>query len=178
MVTFLPFRGYTPPIGSDITQRVSPPYDVISEQEKRRLQSLPGNITRITLGTKDGNYDAARKELDEWIEKGMLVQSSQDCFYVYRQTFVLEGKERTRTGIMGRLLIEPYEQGNILPHEETFSKVKADRLSLLEATEAHLESIFGIYEDMDRNIASALQKNSRSCSVSRTTMVSSIPSWS
>jgi uncharacterized protein (DUF1015 family) len=161
MVTFLPFRGYTPPAGADIAQRVAPPYDVINEQEKQRLQSLPGNITRITLGAKDGSYQVARKELDDWIEKGMLVQSSKDSFYLYRQTFVYEGKERTRTGIMGRLLIEPYEQGNILPHEETFSKVKADRLNLLEATESHLESIFGIYEDMDRTIASALKKNSR-----------------
>jgi uncharacterized protein (DUF1015 family) len=161
MVTFLPFRGYTPLAGTDITQRVSPPYDVINDQEKRRLQSLPGNITRITLGVRDGNYQAARKELDDWIEKGMLVQSSKECFYLYRQTFVYEGKERTRTGIMGRLLIEPYEQGNILPHEETFSKVKEDRLNLLEATETHLESIFGIYEDIDRTIASALQAQSR-----------------
>ncbi len=161
MVTFLPFRGYTPPLGSDITQRVAPPYDVISEQEKQRLQSLPGNITRITLGVKDGNYHAAREELDDWIENGMLVQSSKDCFYLYRQTFVFEGKERTRTGIMGRLLTEPYEQGNILPHEETFSKVKEDRLNLLEAVETHLESIFGIYEDMDRAIASALQLHAK-----------------
>jgi len=161
MVSFLPFRGYTPPIGSDITQRVSPPYDVINEQEKQRLQSLPGNITRITLGVKDGDYKVARKELDDWIERGLLVQSKKECFYLYRQTFVHEGKERTRTGIMGRLLIEPYEQGNILPHEETFSKVKADRLNLLEATESHLESIFGIYEDADRTIASELQKHSR-----------------
>jgi len=161
MVTFLPFRGYTPPVGSDITQRISPPYDVINDQERQRLQSLPGNITRITLGAKDGKYLAAREELDGWIKKGMLVQSSKECFYLYRQTFVYEGKERTRTGIMGRLLIESYEQGNILPHEETFSKVKADRLNLLEATEAHLESIFGIYEDMDRTIASALQKHAK-----------------
>ena len=161
MVTFLPFRGYTPLVGSDITQRVSPPYDVINDQEKRRLQSQPGNITRITLGAKDGEYKAARKELDDWIENGILVQSHKECFYLYRQTFVLEGKERTRTGIMGRLLIEPYEQGNILPHEETFSKVKADRLNLLEATESHLESIFGIYEDMDQAIATKLQKHSR-----------------
>lgn len=161
MVTFLPFRGYTPLISPDITQRVSPPYDVINDQEKRRLQSLPGNITRITLGVRDGNYQAARKELDDWIMKGMLVQSSKECFYLYRQTFVYEGRERTRTGIMGRLLIESYEQGNILPHEETFSKVKEDRLNLLEATETHLESIFGIYEDMDRAISSALQTHSR-----------------
>ena len=161
MVTFLPFRGYTPPLGSDITQRVAPPYDVISEQEKKRLQSLPGNITRITLGAKDGNYQAARKELDDWIKKGMLVEASQDSFYIYQQSFIHQGKELTRTGIMGRLLIEPYEQGNILPHEETFSKVKADRLNLLEATESHLESIFGIYEGMDKAVASAMKKNSR-----------------
>jgi uncharacterized protein (DUF1015 family) len=161
MVTFLPFRGYTPPIGADIAQRVSPPYDVINDQERRRLQSLPGNITRITLGVKDGNYQAAREELNDWIEKGSLVQSSKECFYLYRQTFVLQGKERTRTGIMGRLQIEPYEQGNILPHEETFSKVKEDRLNLLETTETHLESIFGIYEGMDQAISSALQKHSK-----------------
>lgn len=161
MVTFLPFRGYTPPIDSDITQRVSPPYDVINDQEKQRMQSLPGNITRITLGVKDGHYQDARKQLDDWIEKGILVQANRECFYLYRQTFIYEGKERTRTGIMGRLQIEPYEQGNILPHEETFSKVKEDRLNLLEATETHLESIFGIYEGMDQTVASALLKYSR-----------------
>lgn len=161
MVTFLPFRGYTPPIGSDITKRVSPPYDVIDDQEKRRLQSLPGNITRVTLGAKDGSYQDARKELDDWIEKGMLVQSDKECFYLYRQTFFNEGRERTRTGIMGRLQTEPYEQGNILPHEETFSKVKEDRLNLLETMETHLESIFGIYEGMDKTISENLQKHSR-----------------
>ncbi|MDR0309507.1 MAG: DUF1015 domain-containing protein, partial [Candidatus Methanoplasma sp.] len=45
---------------------------------------------------------------------------------------------------------------NVIPHEETFSKVKEDRLNLLRDMEAHLESIFGIFDglspELDRKI--------------------------
>ncbi|MCQ5374998.1 MAG: DUF1015 domain-containing protein, partial [Methanomassiliicoccales archaeon] len=45
-----------------------------------------------------------------------------------------------------------YDQGNILPHEETIAKVKDDRLNLLRATEFHLESIFGVIDHLDNDI--------------------------
>jgi uncharacterized protein (DUF1015 family) len=57
-----------------------------------------------------------------------------------------------RTGIMGALKLEPYETGNVSPHEETFPKVKEDRLNLLRATTAHLESIFCLYDELDQKV--------------------------
>jgi len=151
MVDFLPFQGLVPELtaGEHIAERISPPYDVIGEEEKRRLQSNHHNVTRITLGAKECKYDEAAKELATWIKEGSLRRTKKACYYLYRQSFEFRGERRTRTGIMGRLKLESYGKGNIMPHEETFPKIKEDRLNLLRATSAHLESIFGIYDEMD-----------------------------
>jgi uncharacterized protein (DUF1015 family) len=160
MVEFLPFTGLIPKLSDieDIGDRVSPPYDVIGDEERQRLQSAKGNITRITLGAKEGDYDEAARELAKWIDEGRLVSTHEDCYYLYRQTFVAHGKELARTGIMGRLRLESYDKGNIMPHEETFPKVKEDRLNLLRATSAHLESIFGIFDRMDKKVLESLER--------------------
>lgn len=154
MVDFLPFDGLLPKIGMKdaIEDRVSPPYDVISEETLRILQSKPYNITRITLGAEDGNYAKAADLFEDWISKGKLVVDEDECYYVIQQTFSHEGKEVTRTGLMGALRLEPYDTGNISPHEETFPKVKEDRLNLLRATKSHLESIFCLYDRMEAGL--------------------------
>jgi len=46
---------------------------------------------------------------------------------------------------MGLLRLEPYSDGNIIPHEETNPWVKEDRLRLLMDTQTHAESIFGLF---------------------------------
>jgi len=159
MVEFLPFKGLIPKLKKeeDIGERVSPPYDVIGEEEKRKLQSYRANIACLTLGSKDGNYAEAARELAKWIEQGRLVSTEEDCYYLYQQSFLAQGKKLTRTGIMGRLRLESYDRGNILPHEETFPKVKEDRLNLLRATSSHLESIFGLYDQMDKKTCELLE---------------------
>jgi|WetSurMetagenome_2_1015567.scaffolds.fasta_scaffold22969_2 uncharacterized protein (DUF1015 family) len=159
MVEFLPFKGLIPKLSDaeEIGDRVSPPYDVIGDDEKVRLQSIDHNITRIILGAKDGKYDGAAKELAKWIKEGALVSTEEDCYYLYRQSFVSHGRNLTRTGIMGRLRLESYDEGNILPHEETFPKVKEDRLNLLRATSSHLESIFGTFDGVDKELAESLK---------------------
>ena len=121
MVTFLPFPGLRPNIkaGEHVGDRISPPYDVIGPEYLEELQSHPHNVTRLTLNPDaDKRYHGAR------------------------------GTTRVRRGIVGILRTEKYEDGNIIPHEETFSKVKADRLNLLRDMECHLESIFGIYQGL------------------------------
>ena len=147
MVTFLPFRGHRPFLGTgeDIGARISPPYDVIDSGYLKELQAYRCNVTRLTLSPDDnGRYIGSRKELEKWIADGSLVQDD-DSFYLYEQEFTAGGKKMVRRGIVGILRTEPYENGNIIPHEETFSKVKEDRLNLLRDMETHLESIFGIF---------------------------------
>ena len=151
MVTFLPFPGFRPELedNESIGSRISPPYDVIDDDYLKELQSNPYNVTRLTLMPENGRYGKSRKELESWIEKSALAQDSES-FYLYRQTFSDSGKKYVRTGLVGTLKTEPYENGFVIPHEETFSKVKEDRLNLLRDMETHLESIFGIYEGFSK----------------------------
>ncbi len=163
MVDFRPFRGVLPRLSADedISDRISPPYDIISEEEQARLQSKPYNISRITLGAKDGNYDEAARTLDSWLATGKLFQDDVECYYLYRQSFKDKGGMLTRNGIIGVLRSESYDAGNIIPHEETFPKVKEDRLNLLRSTETHCESIFGLYDRSDLDMESITQKASK-----------------
>lgn len=148
MVDFRPFQGLLPRLSKqeDIADRVSPPYDIISPEEQAKLQSKPYNITKITLGAVDGRYEQAAKLLDSWISAGKLEQDKEPCFYLYRQSFQDDGKWLSRNGLVGILRAEGYDSGNVIPHEETFPKVKEDRLSLLRGTATHCESIFGLYD--------------------------------
>ena len=159
MVTFLPFPGLRPNIraGEHVGDRISPPYDVIGPDYLKELQSHPHNVTRLTLNPDpDKRYHGARAELDSWMSDNSLKQD-QDSFYIYEQTFDDAGTTRVRRGIVGALRTEPYDAGNIIPHEETFSKVKADRLNLLRDMETHLESIFGIFQGLSPELSKAIR---------------------
>ena len=150
MVTFLPFPGYRPVLksGESIEGRISPPYDVIGKEYLKTLQEQENNVTNLTLKPDaDKRYKGSRKELERMLSDGSLRQDP-DSFYLYEQIFNDHGVKKTRRGLVGLLKTESYEEGGVVPHEETFSKVKEDRLNLLRDMEAHLESIFGIFEGL------------------------------
>lgn len=151
MVVFKPFKGLIPALeeSEDISGRISPPYDVIDESELEELRSNAYNVTRITLNPQNGSYAHAGKELADWISSGKLEKDIESSFYLYRQSFPNQGRRLVRTGIVGILGLKPYERGTVIPHEETIPEVKEDRLRLLEDTETHCESIFGLFHHSD-----------------------------
>ena len=124
--------------------RVSPPYDVIGKEQLLRLKSFPHNVTQITLGADESGYANAGRLLRSWVEEGVLALDATPAYYIYEQELTHEGHKKMRRGVMGALAATGYAPGGVIPHEETFSKVKEDRLSLLRGVEAHCESIFGI----------------------------------
>jgi uncharacterized protein (DUF1015 family) len=162
MVTFLPFSGYRPSLkdGEDIGDRISPPYDVIDEEYLEELRSKEHNVTRLTLSPENSRYTRSRGEFKAWIADGSLVKD-ETSFYLYKQRFSVKGKQLTRTGIVGILKTEPYENGNVIPHEETFPSVKQDRLNLLRDMEAHLESIFGIFEGFSKELNKRIEASAK-----------------
>ena len=163
MVTFLPFAGFRPAMraGESISDRVSPPYDVIGPEELARLQGLDGNVTNLTLKPdEDKRYRGSRKLLDDMVASGALKQDTPS-FYLYDQTFESEGKQYRRRGLVGILRTEECSQTGVIPHEETFSKVKADRLNLLRDVEAHLESIFGIFPGLGEELNKRVDAEAR-----------------
>ena len=74
------------------------------------------------------------------------------AYYLYSQTFEVEGQTYTRKGFLARVRLEPFGSGNIYPHEQTLSGPKADRLALFNATKYNLSPIFGLYPDPENEV--------------------------
>jgi uncharacterized protein (DUF1015 family) len=164
MAVIRPFQGlrYSQETAGTLDALVAPPYDVLTQAERDEyaLQS-PHNIVHLTLPEQQADdrskyvkYARSAARLSEWRREGALRLEERPAIYRYTQTFTLprELGPLTRSAILVLIKTEPYEAGVVLPHEQTFPKHKEDRLRLLEATRAHLESIFGLFEDPDRKI--------------------------
>jgi uncharacterized protein (DUF1015 family) len=163
MATIRPFHGlrYASSAGR-LPTLVAPPYDVISETERAEFAAKnPLNVVQLTLPEGDADdrskfvkYARSAALLAEWRRNGSLALEPEPAYYRYRQTFAVPGSAETltRTQIVTLLKVEPYENGVVLPHEQTFPKHKEDRLRILEATRSHLECIYGLFEDPGRTI--------------------------
>lgn len=169
MAVIRPFQGlrYSAEAGS-LGILTAPPYDVISEDERISfLERSPRNIVHLTLPEQKSDdrskfvkYARSAAELAEWRRDGTLLLEDKPAIYRYEQRFYLPHYgDLVRTSIIALIKTEPYESGVVLPHEQTFPKHKEDRLRILEATRAHLESIFGLFEDPDGHIHSAILKS-------------------
>ncbi|MFI5384492.1 MAG: DUF1015 domain-containing protein [Fimbriimonadales bacterium] len=167
MATIRPLRGlrYTIKAGP-LDKLTAPPYDVLSpaERDSYAVRS-PFNVVHLTLPeshpddrSKYVKYARSAAHLAEWRRENVLVPEDQPAFYRYTQRFRIPHTPDLlkRTALIALIKTEPYEKGIVLPHEQTFPKHKEDRLRILEATRAHLECIFGLYEDPARSIHAAI----------------------
>ncbi|HQA08377.1 MAG TPA: DUF1015 domain-containing protein [Syntrophomonadaceae bacterium] len=167
MATIIPFRGlrYNPDKISDLSQVVTPPYDVIDDIAQARYYAQhPANVIRLELGltypqdtATNNRYSRANHYLEKWLEEEVLIPEPQPSLYLYEQEYTVKGKRMIRTGLVTGLKVEPYESGVVLPHEETLSKPKADRLQLMRATRSNFSSIFGLYFDPHQEVAQLLR---------------------
>jgi uncharacterized protein (DUF1015 family) len=133
--------------GSELAPLLSPPYDVVDEDERSELEAAdPHNVVRLILprdvgGEPRSAYRAAASLLASWRSSGVLVPDETPALYVYEMQ---EGAARTR-GLVGAVGLTPPEAGIVLPHENTMAGPVADRLALTEATQANLEPIYLVY---------------------------------
>jgi uncharacterized protein (DUF1015 family) len=147
---FQPFPGlrYSPSHISALDDVVCPPYDVISEADRRVLAGRsPSNVVRLEMPvSEDGDdpYRTAALLLDAWRDGGILHRDHDPALYGYRMTYRDDlGRDRTTIGVIGALALEPPGSG-ILPHEHTTPKARSDRLELLRATRTNLSPIWGL----------------------------------
>lgn len=167
MTTIIPFRGlrYNQEKINDVSKVVTPPYDIIDEAAQARYYAdNPVNVIRLELGLifpedtpANNRYTRAAQYLHKWMEDQTLKAEDKPSLYLYQQDFEIKGEKLTRTGLLCGLKVESYAKGNILPHEETLSKPKADRLSLMRTTHSNFSSIFGLYSDEKMAIEDALR---------------------
>src|SRR5712692_3028668 len=148
-----PLRGlrYQAAITGDLGSVLAPPYDVISEDAQRALYERgPYNVVRLEYGaeTVDGDanrYQTAAATLAGWRREGALAPDNNPCFYLYEQHFQHDGQEYRRRSIVGRVRLEPWDAGVVLPHEHTMAAPKQDRLRLLRACRTDVSPVFALY---------------------------------
>lgn len=143
-----PFRALRyDPAKVELAAVLAPPYDVIDEAEQTALEDRAlHNVVRLTLpratDAHPDKYAAAQAALAEWRANGILVADDAPALYVYEQ----HADGHTQRGVVGAIGLTPAEDAIVLPHENTMAGPVADRLALMEATEADLEMIFLVYD--------------------------------
>ncbi len=172
MAEVKPFCGirYDPSVIGDLSLVTTPPFDIISEQQKRLYHDRhPKNIIRLTLGeslprdnAETNWYKRAVNYFEQWLRDGTFVCDERPGFYVLRCDYVDKwGRQRRRYGFTGLVRIEEPETKTILGHELTFDDVIIDRLRLLETARANLCPIFALYSDPQRGVVGALAAEER-----------------
>lgn len=148
MADVRPFRAlrYTPAAGP-LGTLLSPPYDVISPEERRGYMAVsPYNAVRLIL--PEVGYDEVAGLIDSWRHDGVLTVSEEPVLIAWTQSFTLEdGVPRERRTILGTVGLEPYEARVVRPHERTHAGPKEDRLRLTRAVRTNLSPVFGLYPD-------------------------------
>jgi uncharacterized protein (DUF1015 family) len=167
MARIAPFRALRFDQGrfADLAPLLAPPYDVISETQRRELEaSHPRNIVHLDLprGEADGRYENARAQLERWLAEGTLRQDARPALYRYEQRFSFTGaagpQNYTRKGFISLIELSPFSARVVLPHEHTLSGPKVDRFKLIHATRAHFSQVFSLYRDPAGTIEATLDR--------------------
>lgn len=144
---------------------ITPPYDVISEEMRQELiASSPYNMARLLLPEeREGmtRYEAAARDLEDWIAQGILRQEVEESFYLLEQGFYSpDGKEHIRRGFFAITKIPENDDRAVLGHERTFDALVEDRLFLTQATRANLGAVFVLYADPNNELKPFLDQMS------------------
>ena len=164
----MPFKGirYAQGKGEVLERVISPPYDVISQKEGEELyEKSDYNVIRLILGKefpgddeRDNKYSRAANFFQEWLGEGIIREDEESCIYIYEQVYSHEGRKKVRWGFLALLKLEDFDKGVVLPHEETLSRPREDRLRLLRACRANLSPIFTLYSDPARTMDNLLEE--------------------
>ena len=102
----------------------APPYDIISERDKKRLTDDPDNIVHITLGKNEKGYEEAAQLLKTWIQQGKIQRDPSPSLYIYEQEYTINSQpeRKKRTGFVGLVRLEEFYKKIIMPHEKTMPK--------------------------------------------------------
>ena len=148
MPRFEPFAGLRYDTARvDLSMVISPPYDVISPEERAVLVARhSANAVRIELPEPDhraglDRYDSAANQLVRWQDEGILVPDPSPSLYAYR---MVSPEGHATNGVIGGLGIDDESASAIFPHEQTLPKARTDRFDLLAATRANLSPIWGL----------------------------------
>ncbi|MGL5575077.1 MAG: DUF1015 domain-containing protein [Sarcina sp.] len=162
MVKIKPFKAIRPneKFAGDVAAL---PYDVMNTKEARDMvkgnEKSFLNIDRAEVNFEEGIdvysdevYLKAKSLLSEFIEKNILEQDSQECFYVYDEEF----SNKNQRGIVVCCSIDDYEGNKIKRHEFTRLDKEVDRTKHFDVCDANTSPILLTYKD-DRSITNLIE---------------------
>lgn len=162
MAILKPFRAIRYSPGADPALVTAPPYDVISPDERRRLEEAhEHNIVRVTLPSDlpgRDKYTDAGDRFREWLRSGVLVAEAREAFYLYRMDYRLGGSPAVVAGVLAVLPLEPFGE-DVLPHERTMPGPKAGRLALMRTTRANLEPLWLVLTESLRLVGTLIDEH-------------------
>lgn len=147
MADVRPFAALRP--RDDLAARViSPPYDVLTEEEARALAVDPVRFVRVTRSEVDlprgadphgdAAYAKARENLDALVAQGALVADEEPTFYLYGQVM----GEHRQVGVLAACSVDEYDRGLIKKHEYTRPDKEDDRTRHMEILDAQVGLVF------------------------------------
>lgn len=164
MAVVKPFKGlrYSEKAGN-IKNLVCPPYDIISDDKRKEFLNInPYNVIRLELPKEGADiYKSAADTLKNWLDNGILKEDTEDNFYIYEEKFNVEGKDYSLKGIIGRVKLTDFDEGVVIPHENTLSAAKEDRFNLMMATGCNFSEVYCLFEDKDTKITDCMEDKSQ-----------------
>ncbi len=169
MAVVAPFRGirYNPDKIVNLEEVVTPPYDVINEEEGASfLDRNPYSMIQLDLrntsqeaGHGQERYQDAKSRFDRWQNDSVLIRDSEPAIYLYYIDYTHpSGRRLTRKGLVALVGLAEFSEGIVKPHEKTFDGVIADRLELMDECRAQFSQVFSIYPDSERVVIQALER--------------------
>ncbi|HEV7333317.1 MAG TPA: DUF1015 family protein [Flavisolibacter sp.] len=154
MATIKPFRALRPH-NEYAAQVASRPYDVLSSEEARK--EAEGNLLSFLHVTKaeidlspdvdihsEAVYQKAAENLQHLIERKVLFQDEQPCYYIYE----LAWQGRTQTGLVCISSVEDYFNDVIKKHEFTRPEKEKDRIDHMRTIRAQTGNVFLACKDI------------------------------
>lgn len=158
-----PFKGIRPK--KDLVEKVaSPPYDVLNSEEARKI-TKDNNLSflrivkpevDLPIGTdlySNEVYEQAKRNLDEFINNGVLIFDHKKCFYIYKQIW----RNHTQVGLVAGASTQDYLDGKIKKHELTREVKEKDRMRHIEILNANTGPVFLTYKHQ-KNIYTLFEK--------------------
>ncbi len=159
MARIEPFRAWRPAPG--LAERVaSPPYDVLSSEEARRMAATEPysflHVVKPEIDLPEGTdpyapevYAKGAENLRRLVGEGALVREDRPAYYLYRQQM----GDHVQTGVVAGASVDEYEADLIKKHEHTRRAKEDDRTRHVEALNANTGPVFLAYkaqEEIDR----------------------------
>lgn len=170
MAYIAPFKGirYNLKKISNIEDVLTPPYDVIDEEEGQRfLKKNPCNMIQLDLHNSSGQagidtprYAQARDRFEQWQKEEILISDETPAIYLYYIEYLHpHAEKRTRRGLVSLVGLSDFSEQIVKPHEQTFAGVIRERLELMDTCEAQFSQVFSLYSDPEQQIINLLEQS-------------------